>query len=79
MEHGRVPRKRRTTVELTEYQLSELEKRFKSDPYIKGAEKELMAKNLGITKVLVEKWFHYERRRKRNLAKEASNATVINP
>ena len=78
MEHGRVPCKRRRTFKLTEYQLSEFEKRFKSDPYIKGVEKELMANNLGITKTLVSNWFIYERRLKRNIAKEASNATVIN-
>ena len=78
MEHGGVPRKRRNTVEFTEYQLSELEKRFKIDPYIQGVEKELMANNLGITKAVVANWFNSERRRERNLAKKASNATVIN-
>ena len=78
MEHERVPRKRKPTVRFTDYQLSELKKRFKSDPYIKGIEKELIAKNLGTTQTAVQRWFKVERMKlKRNLANEASNVTVV--
>ena len=78
MEHGGVPRKRKPFVRFTEYQLSELKKRFKSDPYIKGIEKELMAKNLGTTQTAVQRWFKVEHMKlKRNLPNEASNVTVV--
>ena len=73
-----VPLKRRNPSRLTDYQVSELKKRFKSDQYIKGIEKELLAKNLGITQTAVKDWFYLERLRlKQNLAKGASNATVV--
>ena len=78
MEHERVPRKRKPTVRFTEYQLSELKKRFKIDPYIKGREKELMAKNLDTTQTAVTNWFNVERMKlKRNLSNEACNVTVL--
>ena len=77
-EQRRVQWKKRPPTRLTDYQVSELKKRFKSDQYIKGIEKELLAKNLGITQTTVKDWFYWERlRRKRKLAKEASNATVV--
>ena len=76
-EHKGVPSKRASSSRFTEYQLSELNKRFKSDPYIKGTDKELFAKNLGITMATVKSWFCRERKRlKQCLANEASNATV---
>ena len=79
MEHGGVPRKRKALVRFTDYQLSELEKRFKGDPYIKGIEKELVAKNLGTTQAALTAWFYLKRRQTRQLANEAtcSNATVV--
>ena len=79
MEHGGVlgKRPRKSQSRFTEYQLAELEKRFKIDPYIKGMEKELMAENLGTTQAAVANWFDVRRRRKRRLASEASNATVV--
>ena len=54
-----------------------MRKRFKSDPYITGNEKELMAKNLGITRNAITNWFSRERRLKQGLVKEARNATVL--
>ena len=72
-----VPRKR-TSSQLTELQLSELKKKFKSDPYIKGIEKELLANNLGITTTAVTNWFSWERiKLKRHLSNEAHNATIV--
>ena len=76
MEHEGVSCKRRYS-RFTEYQLSELEKRFKIDPYIKGMEKVLIAENLGSTQTAVAEWFSSKRKRKRRLANEASNATVV--
>ena len=76
MEHEGVSCKR-SYSRFTEYQLSELEKRFKIDPYIKGMEKVLMAENLGSTQTAVAEWFRSKRKRKRRLANEASNATVV--
>ena len=76
-EHRGVPCRRASSSRFTEYQLSELNKRFKSDPYIKGVEKEFLAKNLDITLTAVENYFYLERKRlKRHLANQASNATV---
>ena len=46
---------------LSKYQLSELMKRFQSDPYIKGQDKELIAKNLGLSKRRLAKWFERQR------------------
>ena len=45
--------KRASSSRFTEYQLSKLN-RFKSDPFIKGKEKELLAKNLGTTMTAVK-------------------------
>ena len=77
IEHRGVPCKRPSSSRFTEHQLSELNKRFRSDPFIKGTEKELLAKNLGLTLTAVKNWFYYERNKlKQRLANEASNATV---
>ena len=76
--HKVVPCKRRTSSQFTDYQLSALKKRFKSDQYIKGKEKILLAKNLGISPTAVRIWFNLERRKlKRHLANKASNATGV--
>ena len=78
MEHGGVPHKRSTTSIFTENQLSKLMKRFKNDPYIKKPEREIMAKQLGVTQSAIANWFQKEReRQKRYLAYEACNATVL--
>ena len=53
--------KRRAIFQLTEDQLSELTKRFKFDPYIKGKERKLLAKSLGITPSAVTIWFSLQR------------------
>ena len=72
-----VPCKRTTSSRFTQYQLSELSKRFTTDPYIRGIEKELLAKHLGITMTAISNWFHLERMRlKRHLTNEARNATI---
>ena len=76
MEHGEVS-SIRSYVRFTEYQLSELEKRFKIDPYIKGMEKELMAENLGTSQSAIEEWFSGKCKRRRKLAKKVSNATIL--
>ena len=77
MEYGGVPRKRKKRFQFTEYQRFELEKKFKSDPYIKGIEKKRMAENLGITMTALTNWFKTHRRLERNLANEVSNATIV--
>ena len=61
-EHRGVLGKRTPQSRFTEYQLSELKKRFKSDPYITGVEKELMAKNLGTTTIAITNWFSRKRK-----------------
>ena len=77
MEHGGVRRKRKTNFRFTENQLFKLNKRFRNDPYIKGTEKELMAKNLDVTPSAIKNWFYTKRlRQKQHLASETSNATV---
>ena len=76
-EHGGVLGKRTKASRFTEYQLSEMKKRFKRDPNIKGIEKELMVKNLGITQTAVTNWFSRKRRLERNLVNTARNATVV--
>ena len=77
MEHGGCPRKRTAYCRFTEYQLSEMKKRFKSDPHIKGIEKQLMAKNLGISMTALADWFKAQRKLERKLANEVSNATIV--
>ena len=77
MEHGGGPRKRASTFRFTEYQLCELTKRFKVDPYIKQTEKQLMARNLGIKLSSITNWFKEQRRPEQNLANEVSNATIV--
>ena len=64
-EQRRISRKRTRSSRFTEYQLCELNKRFRSEPYIKGMEKELMAKNLGVSLSSLSSWFYRQRRLKR--------------
>ena len=66
-EQKRISRKRKFRTGFSEYQLSEMKKRFKSDPYIKGMEKELMAKNLGISLSSLSNWFYRQRCLKQKL------------
>ena len=77
MEYGAVPRKRARPFHFTEYQLSAMEKKFKKDPHIKGIEKKLMAKNLGITPIALANWFSAQRYLERKLANEINNATIV--
>ena len=58
--------KRTATFRFTEHQLSVLKKRFKSDRYITGEEKKLMAETLGVTQDKVQNWFYTQRKRIRN-------------
>ena len=60
-----ISRKRLFSTRLNEFQLSELKKRYKMDPYIKGVEKECMARNLGISPTRIELWFSQRRRKER--------------
>ena len=77
-DHRRDPCKRTTSSRFNKDQLSELKKRFKSGRYLKKGEKELIAKNIGVTMTAVENWFCWERRRQRqHLANEANNATEV--
>ena len=77
-EHRGLPCKRTTCLRFNEHQLSELKKKFKTHPYIKGLEKDMMAKNLGITQAAVTNWFCCERQKlKRRSVNEASNASVV--
>ena len=69
--------KEKSPSQFTEYQLSEMEKKFKSDPNIKGIEKQMMAKNLGITMSALENWFKAQRRLERKFANKVSNATIV--
>ena len=76
--HKGVLCKRTSSYRFNEHQLSELKKRFKSDPYITGIEKELMAKNLGITQKAIKDWFYFKRSRLRQLlGSKYSNTTVV--
>ena len=45
----------------SDYQLSELRKRYKSHPYVVGVEKQAMCKRLGISKRQIENWFKHQR------------------
>ena len=63
--HKANPRKRQYSSRLNEFQLSELNKRYKMDPYIKGAEKECMARNLGISRSRITFWFSERRKKER--------------
>ena len=47
---------------LTEFQLSELRKRYEINPRIHGKEKELMSRNLGISLNRLGNWFKLQRR-----------------
>ena len=68
-----VPCNKRKHFELTEDQLSKLKKRFTISQYIKGKEKELMAKDLGIPQTSVLSWFRHQRNLKRlQLANKAT-------
>ena len=77
MRLGGGPIKRASTFRFSEFQLSELKKRFKSDPHIKGIEKELMAKNLGISVTSLKNWFEAQRKLERNLPNKVRNATIV--
>ena len=61
-EQERISRKRRSYTRLTEYQRFELNKWYEMNPYLKGKEKEAMARNLGITIRYIENWFKRRRR-----------------
>ena len=76
-EHRVVPHKGTDDIPFTKYQLSKLKRRFRSGQYIKGREKELLAKDLGIPQNSLLSWFRYQRSLKRRLTNEASNATVV--
>ena len=65
-----IPRKRTLSSRLSEFQLSELTKRYKLDPYIKGAEKELMSRHLGITPSRVQIWFSERRKKERKESRQ---------
>ena len=65
MEKERIECKRSGGTVFTEYQLSELKKRYKVDQYIQGKEKEAMAKSLGISKSRVSYWFKYMRQKEK--------------
>ena len=52
-----IPRKR----SFSGYQLSELRKRYKLDPYVVGVEKEAMCKRLGMSERQIENWFKHRR------------------
>ena len=67
-----LPQPTKLRPRLSKYQLSEMMKRFQSDPYIKGQDKELMAKNLGLSKRRVAKWF--ERQRSLHLKQNRNNS-----
>ena len=47
----------------TEYQFSELTKRYKMNPYIQRMEKEWMSKNLGLSLRCIGHWFRERRKR----------------
>ena len=81
IEHRVVPHNATDYFLLTEYQLSKLKHRFRSNPCIQGKEKELMAKDLGISQCSVLYWFHRHRSLKRHLASQAisRSATVETP
>ena len=75
--HRVVPHRGTGYFPFTEYQLSQLKRRFRSCPYIKGKQKKLMAKDLGIPRNLLLSWYRHQRNLKRRLANEASNATIV--
>ena len=77
MEYRGLPRKRASPFQFTEFQLVELQKKFKSYPYIKGIEKRMMATNLGITPTALENWFRTQRGLQPNLAVEVINSTIV--
>ena len=78
-EHRSVLRKRTATFRFTERQLSVLNKRFKSDPYISGKEKELMAEVFGVTQATIRNWFSTKRKQMRKSVNTARNPTVELP
>ena len=59
----RIGCKRSHLTEFSEYQLSELRKRYKVDKYIQGKEKEAMAKSLGVSMSRVSDWFKCTRKK----------------
>ena len=60
------PKKSRRTP-LTEYQRSELMKRYERDPFIRGKERELLSRNLGLSERRVMGWFIGRRRLDRKM------------
>ena len=66
------PHKRKLRSSFTDYQLSELTKRFKASPYIKGQEKKSMARNLGLSTQSIRLWFSHERERLQREAKKTN-------
>ena len=61
--HKTIPNKRKLYSRLTQFQLSELNKRFKMNPYLTGEEKESMSRNLDISMNRLAIWFKDKRRR----------------
>ena len=66
MKKDTIGSKRSHSTGFSEYQLIELRKRYKVDPYIKGKEKEAMAKSLGISMQKLFHWFKNKRQREKN-------------
>ena len=59
--------KRMYPVILTDYQESELMKRYQMSPYMRGKEKELLSRNLGLSERRVASWFTEKRRLARRM------------
>ena len=55
------PSKRPRPIELNEFQVSELRKRYKIDPHINGVEKAMLSKYLGISPHRIAIWFAKQR------------------
>ena len=53
--------KRKCWTRFTEYQLHELRKRFKINPFIVGHEKTSLSRKLGLSTQSVKSWFKTER------------------
>ena len=69
-DHQDIPRKRRASTRLNEFQLSELRKRYKMDSYIQGVEKERMARSLGISPSKIASWFSKQRKLERKESRQ---------
>ena len=66
IEHQRISCKRLASERFSNYQSSELRKRYKLFPYIEGEEKEEMSKRLGMTLLQIQDWFSKRRMVERN-------------